>query len=225
MKVAMMLLGMVSVLSQNSYGFGSSRSSAGSAPAPVSAPSTPVVVTPPPSGDQGTGGLKVVINQADNFTPVGLDLLEKSRSVLEKVVNSEEFKQRVIHFTYQGVETFVQNNGNTNLQIYNQMMAGAEQTPVATPANNTMDLFVQLYTSSVFGRNVIGYTDPTVHTIFMNSYFFNSADPSGVAGNMMHEWMHKMGYDHDFHATAQRPSSVPYAIGYIAEELAAKYTP
>lgn len=221
MKVAMMLLGMMSVLSQNSYGFGSHRSSAGPAPAP--APSTPVVVAPPASGDVGTGGLRVVINQADNFSSNGLDLLERSRTVLEKVVNSEEFKQRVIHFTYQGQETFVQNNGYTNLQIYNQIIAGAEQTPTPTEANGIMDLFVSLYTSSYFGRNVIGYTDPTVHTIFMNSYFFNYADPTGVAGNMMHEWMHKLGYDHDFHATAQRPSSVPYAVGYIAEELAAKY--
>jgi len=223
MKLVIILLGMMSLVSENSYGFGSARSSASSPTLPVATP-VPVSNLPsPPSSDIGTGGLKVAIQQTANFNPAELDHLEQSRAVLEKVVNSEEFKQRVIHFTYQGQETYVQNNGLTNLQIYNDIMQGAEQLPTPTAANNTMDLYVQLYTSSWFGRNVIGYTDPSVHTIFMNTYFYDSATPGETAGNLMHEWMHKLGFDHDSSATARRPSSVPYAVGYIAEELAAKY--
>ena len=218
MKVVIILLGMMSLVAENSYGFGSGRSSA------PTAPSVPTAQVPtPPSSDVGTGGVRVVIQQANNFNAAQMAHLEQSRAVLEKVVNSEEFKQRVIHFTYQGQETYVQNNGLTNLQIYNDIVQAAEQLPTPTAANNTIDLFVQLYTSSWFGRNVIGYTDPSVPTIFMNTYFYNSATPAETAGNMMHEWMHKLGFDHDFNATAQRPSSVPYAVGYIAEELAAKY--
>ena len=228
MKVAVILLGMMSLVAQNSYGFGSGRSSAGSGGGNT-VPSTPPSATPipnvpsPPNSDIGTGGLKVVIQQSSNFNASELEHLERSRAALEKAVNSEEFKQKVIHFTYQGQETYVQNNGLTNLQIYNQIMQGAEQTPQVTPANQTMDLFVSLYTSGYFGRNVIGYTDPTVPTIFMNTYFYDSATPAGTAGNMMHEWMHKLGFDHDYNSTARRPSSVPYAVGYIAEDLAAKY--
>lgn len=194
-------------------------------PDPVSTPTpsataTPVPSSTPASGDKGTGGLKVVIHTSTNFSSSGLVLLEQARVVLEKVLNSEEFKQQVLHFTYQGEEMFVQNNGYTNLEIYNLMMAGAEQLPDPTPANQTMDLFTELYNG---GSGVIGYTDPSVPTIFMNSYYYNSYTPGEVAGNMTHEWLHKLGFDHDYYSTARRPYSVPYAIGYIAEDLAAKY--
>ena len=146
--------------------------------------------------------------------------MEKAQATLQKILNTEEFKQKVLHFTYLGQETYVQNNGLSNLEIYNKIMAGAEQLPKKTSANQTMDLFTELYYEA---SNVIGYTDPSVSTIYMNSYFFDRFDASNVAGNMMHEWLHKLGFDHDFDSTDRRPSSVPYAIGYIAEDLAAKY--
>ncbi len=219
MKTVIIMLGMMSLITENSYGFGSRRSSGGS-----TTPSTPAPTQPaPPNSDIGTGGLKVVIRESNRFSSSGLALLEKARVALEKAVNSEEFKQKVLHFTYDGQETYVQNNGLTNLQIYNKIMAGAEEFPSQTAANNTMDLYTEYYTSSWFGRNVVGYTSPDTSTIFMNSYFFNYATPDGVAGNMIHEWLHKLGFDHDYNSTARRPASVPYAVGYIAEEIAAKY--
>jgi hypothetical protein len=175
--------------------------------------------TPVPAPDI-TGGLAVVVHEANNFNATEAALLEQARVLLEKVVNSEAFKQQVLHFTYLGQETYVQNNGLTNQQIYDDIMAGAEQLPTPTAANQIMDLYTELYYKP---GNVIGYTDPSVHTIFMNSYFFDSAAASAIAGNMMHEWLHKLGFDHDFASTARRPSSVPYAIGYIAEDLAATY--
>ena len=219
MKAAFVILGMISVLSQNSYAFGNGRSSAGSTPDPTT-PSSPALPAPP-DADIGTGGLKIQINSTTNFTSDQIIQAEQARAALETVVNSEAFKQKVIHFTYQGAEAFVQNNGLTNLQIYNQMMAGAEVLPQQTAVDNVMNLFLELYTSSYFGRNVIGYTDPSVHTIYMNTYYYNSAAKNDIADNMMHEWMHKLGYDHDYQATARRPSSVPYAIGYIVDDLVA----
>lgn len=219
MKTVIILLGMISLMAENSYGFGSRRSSGSSTPTAPTGPALPA----PPNSDVGTGGLKVVIVQSNNFNSTQAAHLEKSRAVLEKVVNSEEFKQRVIHFKYQGEETYVQNNGLTNLQIYNKIMAGAEEYPAQTIANSSMDLSVELYTSGWSGRNVVGYTNQGTSTIFMNTYFYNYATPSETAGNMIHEWLHKMGFDHDYNSTSRRPSSVPYAIGYIAEEMAAKY--
>jgi len=40
-----------------------------------------------------------------------------------------------------------------------------------------------------------------------------------VAGNLAHEWTHKIGFDHK---SAAEHDSAPYAIGYIVDELAAK---
>ncbi len=217
MKAVILMLGMMAVTMTDAHAFGSARSSAVDAtPTPV--PTTPVVVTPPTT-DVGTGGLRVVINSAKNFNDTQAAHLEASRDLLERIVNSEEFKQRVLHFTYQGQETFVQNNGLSNLQVYNKILEAAEQLPTPTEANHVIDLSVQLYTSSYFGRNVVGYTDPSVPTIFMNTYFYNSATPGNSAGNMMHEWMHKIGFDHDYNSTARRPYSVPYAIGDIVDQM------
>ena len=217
MKVVIVLLGMMSLVAENSYGFGSARSSAnnGGDSTTPSVPSLPA----PPNTDLGTGGVKVVINSAKNFNATQAAHLEESRALLERIVNSEEFKQKVIHFTYQGQETYVQNNGLTNLQVYNKIMAGAEEFPQQTAANNVIDLSVQLYTSGWTGRNVIGYTNPSTPTIYMNTYFYNYATPIETASNMIHEWTHKLGFDHDYKATARRPYSVPYAVGYIVENM------
>lgn len=212
----MLMLGMMVMMTQNAGAFGSARSSSDGAGGGVVSP--PIVTAP--NEDLGTGGLQVAIQSAKNFNSTQMAHLQASRDLLEKVVNSEQFKQRVLHFTYQGQETFVQNNGLTNLQIYNVIMQGAEQLPSPSESNHVMDLSVQLYTSSYFGRNVVGYTDPSTSTIFMNTYFYNYATPGDSAANMIHEWMHKLGFDHDYNSTARRPYSVPYAIGDIVGELA-----
>lgn len=216
MKALIVLLGMMSVVSaQNSHAFGSGRSSSGGTTTPP-APSLPA----PPNADMGTGGIKVAINKATNFNSEQAAHLEASRALLERIVNSEEFKQKVIHFSYNGQETYVQNNGLTNLQIYNKILQAAEELPSQTPVNNAIDLQVQLYTSGWTGRNVIGYTNPSTSTIYMNTYFYNYATAAETASNMMHEWLHKLGFDHDYNSTTRRPYSVPYAIGYIVEKMA-----
>lgn len=221
--MAVMVLTAVTV--NDAHAFGSRRSSAGSGGStggtvstPVATPS-PVPVSVPSSEDLSTGGVKVVINSATNFNSSQLAHLEESRALLERIVNSEEFKQRVLHFTFNGQEAFHQNNGLTNLQIYNKIMAAAEELPKVTPANQVIDLTVQLYTSSWFGRNVVGYTSPDTSTIYMNTYSYNYATPAGTASNMLHEWLHKLGFDHDYYSNSSRPYSVPYAIGDIIEQM------
>jgi hypothetical protein len=184
-----------------------------SAPSPTTPPITPPIV------DLGTGGLKVVIHESNNFSNTDLERLEQARVILENVLNTEEFKQKVLHFTYLGEETFVQNNGYSNLEVYNLIMAGAEQYPKQTPVNHLMDLYTELYYGS---SGVIGYTNPSVPTIYMNNYYFSDYTPGEIAGNLIHEWLHKLGFDHDYNSTARRPYTVPYAIGYIIDDLTSK---
>jgi hypothetical protein len=65
MKVALLILGMISVFAANdSHGFGRGRSN--QADNGNSAP--PVVVNPPANVDTGTGGIQVVLRQQTNFT-------------------------------------------------------------------------------------------------------------------------------------------------------------
>jgi hypothetical protein len=47
----------------------------------------------------------------------------------------------------------------------------------------------------------------------------HSGQPHEVAGNLAHEWTHKLGFGHE---SAAEHDSVPYGIGYIVREMGEK---
>lgn len=134
--------------------------------------------------------------------------------VVRLVVTTEEFKDRVLNHKYNGVKQFANNNGLSNAQIYKKILEAAETFKLAK--NNTMDMGVELYTAST---NVVGYTYPTSTQIWVNTKYFNVYSAAGVAHNLVHEWLHKIGFGHDSSSTSRRPYSVPYAIGYIVKDI------
>ena len=144
-----------------------------------------------------------------------------AKDLLERIFNSDEFKKRVINFRYNGASQFANNKDMTNEEIYTHLMSGQEV--LNGQIDFEMDISVTLYRSSWFGRKTIGYTYPNKPMIYSNTRFFDHYSPSQVAGNWAHEWVHKMGFGHDKYSTAQRPYSVPYAIGYLIEEMAEEY--
>ena len=83
-----------------------------------------------------------------------------------------------------------------------------------------MDLDLELYYSI---RSTVGYTYADGLRIWMNTKFFDSYSPAEVAGNVFHEWTHKLGFTHASNYSLSRDSSVPYALGYLVEELGKQY--
>jgi hypothetical protein len=142
--------------------------------------------------------------------------IETSIDLIKQVVASEKFKRRVLNKTYRGKKTYVDNNGLSNRAIYNRILQGAEKLG-NTSRNNTMDLELQLYQDN--NSQTVGYTYANVIRVWMNKKFFNAFRPDQVAGNMFHEWLHKLGFTHDVRPTPSRQHSVPYAIGYIIRDL------
>ena len=138
--------------------------------------------------------------------------------LIKQVIASEEFKKKIINFTYKGKKAFIDNNGLTNSQVYKKILEGSEK--LNPGKNNTMDITVETY---YVDANVIGYTMPSINKIYMNRKYFNNFTPVQISSNMVHEWLHKLGFGHDFESTPSRPYSVPYAVGYIVKALAAKY--
>lgn len=142
------------------------------------------------------------------------DKILEASELIKKVVASEQFKDAVINHTYNGVKTFVDNQGLNNTQIYNKFLQGAEKL---TPArNNAMDVEVELYYENT---NTIGYTYPNTKRIWMNTKYFNSYTSTQVASNLTHEWLHKLGFTHANTYSSSRSYSVPYAVGYIILKL------
>ncbi len=162
------------------------------------------------------GSLRVVPAQVDGFKGESLDKLRLAFRALELVVNSTEFKERVINFkNAEGERRFDSNRNLTNEEIYRMFMDGREVLLPQTPGE--MNFYLRLYNRP--WSRVIGYTYPDTNLININWKYFKTYRPSDVAANLAHEWTHKIGFDHK---SAKERNSVPYAIGYIVGEIAEK---
>ena len=119
-----------------------------------------------------------------------------------------------MNHTYGGSKTYANAAGKTNEQIYQSILDAAET--LQPTKNNTLDVGVKLYYEA---STIVGYTNGSITYINVNTKFFDTYDANEVAGNLFHEWLHKLGYGHDSAATAARPYSVPYAIGYMVRNI------
>ncbi len=179
---------------------------------------------PDDSSDDTEGTPNLALSFETNVTLVNFSAtqevkIEEAQELIKKVVASDEFRTRVLDHTYNGQKTFVDNNGLTNEQIYQLILEGAEE--LSPTKNNAMDVEVELYYN--YFTSTIGYTYEDSKRIWMNSKFFNSYTATEVADNLFHEWVHKLGFTHASSYSTSRDYSVPYALGYLVEELAAKY--
>ena len=125
----------------------------------------------------------------------------------------------MLNYSYKGAREFVDNGGLSNEEIYKKILEGAEQMGNRLK-NNTMDVELELYHQTT---KTIGYTYPNTVRIWMNKKYFNRYTPIKVADNLMHEWMHKLGFTHATTWSADRDHTVPYAIGYLIEDLAVNF--
>lgn len=163
-----------------------------------------------------TGTLRVRGMEIVGFSGEALTKLNRAFQVLEAVMNSEEFKNRVINFkNKRGERAFLSNKGMTNEEVYEHLMEGREDLQPETAGE--MNFYLRLYNSP--WSRVIGYTSGDTNVISINQKYFRNFTPADVAGNLAHEWTHKMGFDH---RSASEHDSVPYAVGYIVDEMAAK---
>ncbi len=173
-----------------------------------------------PAWAQSSSSLFMEIHTAKNFTDQQYDRLMQAKQLVEMIINSPAFKSRVLNFNG---GTFIQNNGLTNLQIYELLMSGAEKYPQQTEVDGAMDYDLVLYKPKWYqSKKVLGYTSQDTRVVHINKLFFNKADINEIAMNLVHEWTHKMGFGHDFKKTARRPYSVPYGVGYIVRDLGNK---
>jgi hypothetical protein len=153
-----------------------------------------------------------------DFNPTQEIKVLKAIEIIKRVVRSQEFKEKVLQFTYKGKNQFVDNNGLTNAEIYQKLLEGSEE--LSPSIDYEMDLELELYYSR---RSTVGYTYPDELKVWINTKFFNTYTPAQVAGNIFHEWTHKLGFEHAYRYSSKRDASVPYALGYLVEELGKKY--
>lgn len=152
-----------------------------------------------------------------NFSAEHEKKVRDAVALIKRVVTSDEFRRRVLEHHYHGERTFVDNLGLSNEEIYQRIIDGAEL--LHPERNGKMDVQLELYHQN---STTIGYTYPHTSRIWMNTKYFSTYTSLQVADNLFHEWMHKLGFDHATKYSISRKFSVPYALGYLVEELAAK---
>jgi hypothetical protein len=153
-----------------------------------------------------------------NFNAAQEEKVRKAVEIIKKVITSNEFRERILNYSYKGSKRFIDNDGLTNEEVYQKLLEGAEKMGNTTK-NYTMDVELELYHQKT---KTIGYTYPNTVRIWMNKKYFNKYTPIKVADNLMHEWMHKLGFTHATKWSKDRDHSIPYAVGYLVEELAEK---
>ncbi len=152
----------------------------------------------------------------ENATAAMETKIRTAEELIKRVIATDEFRNRVIGYTYNGVKKYVDNGGYTNEQIYQKILDGAET--LNKISDNQMDLQIEMYYA---GTSTVGYTYANVSKIYANTKFYNNYTPATITGNMTHEWLHKIGFSHASSYSVSRDSSVPYAIGYIMRDIAA----
>ena len=141
--------------------------------------------------------------------------LQDAQAHIRKVISTDEFRDRVINHSYNGVRTYVDNGGFTNEEIYQKILDGAERLNKIN--NNALDIEVEMYYEDT---STVGYTFGSSPRIYANTKFYNSYSAQTITGNLTHEWLHKLGFTHASTYSTSRDYSVPYAVGKIMREIA-----
>lgn len=161
--------------------------------------------------------MRVSLGKVNGYTTNEQKKLGEATNLMAKVLNSREFRDAVMNATYAGKPGFA-DEARSPREIYEAIRGAKENFTDA--ADGEVDLNLKLENFSWFQRKVVGYTTPSSDTITTNRRFFGSYEPAEVAGHLAHEWLHKVGFEHDHAATRDRPYSVPYAVGDLVDKLA-----
>lgn len=156
---------------------------------------------------------------------------EKALALIEDVMNSEEFKQKVIGYeNAKGERKYSKNylwrskdKLLTNEDIFQIIMAGDEKMRPGTPGEMNFNSWVKkcrgLETFGGWCQGTIGSTTPeTSAMIRFNWKFYSYYDVPDMVANMVHEWIHLLGF---LHGETNLAEEVPYVVGGIAGEVAA----
>lgn len=168
---------------------------------------------------------------AEGFSDKELIKLENSRYHMEKALSSKEFFLFMANFTHREkkctgrfwwkkctnniISGFHYNQDKSNKEIYNHLMCGAES--LILERDSEADIFIKIDRRN--NSRVLGYTYSNTSWQWIYIPFFNRGTQEDIAGNLAHEWCHKMGYQHEYRYTNLRQFSVPYAVGQFVKDF------
>lgn len=138
--------------------------------------------------------------------------------LMNQVINSEKFKAKVLEFNFQDTRYRASadeeyRNIDSNEDIYNILRKGEEQG-----SSDGVDFTWKLRIKLGRGLSQVGRRDGNL-IITQNWFIKRDNNDSEVAAHWVHEYLHVLGFGHDYDDTERRPYSVPYGIGGIVSDL------
>lgn len=130
---------------------------------------------------------------------------------MHRVINSTLFRDKIMQIKKQGELSKFKNQPNS--LIYKHIMSGQEV--LDDELDYELDIFVNNYFSL---KRVIGYTKPSIKTIFVNTRYFDKRNTRDIGSNILHEYGHKLGFKHAFRKTRNRHLSLCYQLNKAYED-------
>lgn len=180
---------------------------------------------------------KLIVMREEIKFPKGRQFtkLDLAIELLEEIINSDEFKEKVIGYTRPNRATAASDDmireyqknylwretdkKLTNEDIYKIIMQGNEKMRPETLGE--MNINIKKYKSpwwNINGRKVVGWTNPgSSKWINVNWRFYDNYDVHQMVGNIVHEWIHLLGF---LHGNVNMREEVPYVVGKIAATIA-----
>lgn len=136
---------------------------------------------------------------------------------LQRVLISDEFYHSIMEYGYYVDDIRIQGFYNcdlTRLEVYNRIMSGSDMYEPKRDAE--LDIKVRAYYSK---KKVVGWTKPSTMWTNINVRYLRRWSVSYIAGHILHEALHNMGFTHAKKWHLMRKHSVPYAVGNIVRDL------
>ena len=169
------------------------------------------------------------IHELKGFTDRQEELFIRLLDFGTQAINSSSFANAISKYnwmdykwTWRGKSYFTRykfhDTEDSNEIVVEKLFSGADEINVT--ADSDVDLTLEMYYAN---NNVVGHTSPDTQRIFLNKAYYderlvpgNNKGQSEIFENIIHEYMHKIGYSHSFLNNRRRPHSVPYAVGGLA---------
>jgi len=175
--------------------------------------------------------------EAENYKKHEEDLIRKAAYYMVLALGHKKFKEFCLDYNYRvktcywrgfrrycyykEYKTFYKNQGKTNYQVYKHIMSGQENRPEITEVDNEADVFLRIDRS--YKKGVIGYTYPSSKWQYLYKWVLREKSPGYIAGNLAHEYCHKLSYSHSKNNNVHRKHTVSYAVGNYVRDFIKDY--
>lgn len=168
--------------------------------------------------------IKVNIATVNGFTPEELKRVQAAQLKLNKILNTDKFKEGVLRFTTDGLFRFYYRKSflgkwidkpYTNHEVYEIL---TQHSIDDTAAIKQIDLHLEMLPGGDVEQ--LGYTNVETQKIYTYRNWFNNLSLAGYTSHLAHEWCHQLGFSHANKPAETTAHSVPFGIGKITENIA-----